>query len=214
MINEPMLSTKEAAARYGGLLICGTNYALAKGDTPQPEKPFKPHAEYFTHESNRSKDSFVSRLIVWFDWWGIPLELEDGTPTELNHAISQTNLFYDSSASFELRPPDDMKLAYERLQKNLMRPDINASGLLVTSAQLLDETQRRLSLSETREAKGGSFWVLFGRSGTLRVAVCPHPSSGHQKRQDVEAVGADMRKWIAAVLQEQKIKQAAARREK
>jgi hypothetical protein len=28
---------------------------------------------------------------------GIPLDLADGTPTELNNPISQTNLFYDSS---------------------------------------------------------------------------------------------------------------------
>ncbi len=63
MIKEPMLSTKDDSTRYGGLLICGTNYGVAVGSMPQEEAPFEPWGEYFTHKSNRSKDKFVSRLL-------------------------------------------------------------------------------------------------------------------------------------------------------
>ncbi len=205
MINEPMLSTKEATTRQGGLLICGTNYGLTAGATPEPEQPFEPWAEYFTHESNRSKDRFVGGLIVWFDRWGIPLELADGTPTELNHAISQTNLFYDSSKSFELRQPHEIEFAYKRLQTTLAR--LNISGLLIASSKLVDETRCRLSLPEWRMVPAGRFWVRFASLGTLGVAVCPHPAS-HQSRQDVERVGCQMRNWVKEILEEKKKKRA------
>ena len=36
MIEKPRLSTLDAPERYGGLLICGLNYGLPKGGTPQP----------------------------------------------------------------------------------------------------------------------------------------------------------------------------------
>lgn len=170
MIEEPMLSTKEAPTRYGGLLICGTNYGLAPGATPQGETSFEPWADYFTHESNYTKDKFVSGLARWFDWWGIRLELESGCPTELNNAISQTNLFYDSTKSFELRQSDEMDFAYTRLKKTLTR--INTSGLLVASSQLVDETRHRLSLPEWRMVQSGRYWMGFKErekvSGTVR----------------------------------------------
>ena len=203
MITEPMLSTKEAATRHGGLLICGTNYGLDKGATPQPEQPYEPSVEYFTHESNR--DRFAGRLIVWFGWWGIPLELADGTPTELNHAISQAYLFYDSSESFELRRPHEMESAYKRLQKTLDR--LNISGLLIASSKLADETRRRLSLPEWRIISAGRFWVGFASSGSLRVAVCPHPTSP-QSRQDLECVEYEMQNWVSKVLEEERKRQA------
>lgn len=197
-----MLSTKEATTRYGGLLICGTNYGLAKGDAPKPEQPSEPWGEYLTHESN--DDRFSGRLIVWFGWWGIPLELEGGTPNELNNAISQTNLFYDSSKSFELRQPHEMAFAYKRLQKTLDR--LNISGLLVASSKLADETRHRLSLPEWQKISAGRFWVSFASSGSLSVAVCPHPTS-RQSRQDVEGVGYEMRNWVSEILEEKKKRQ-------
>ena len=205
MIEEPMLSTKEAPTRYGGLLICGTNYGLSPGAMPQPETLFEPWADYFAHESNKIKDKFVSRLAVWFDWWGIRLELESGRPTEINNAISQTNLFYDSTESFELRQPDEMDFAYTRVKKTLTR--LNISGLLVASSQLVDETRRRLSLPEWRMVRSGRYWMGFASSGELRVVVCPHPTS-HQFREDVKVLGYEMQKWIAEIIEEQKKRQA------
>ena len=203
MITEPILSTKEATTRHGGLLICGTNYGLAKGATPEPEQPYEPSVEYFTHESNR--DRFAGRLIVWFEWWGIPLKFSDGTPTELNHAISQTNLFYDSSQSFELRQPHEMEFAYQRLQKTMAR--LSISGLLVASGRLVNETRCKLSLPEWRMIRAGRYWVGFASLGTLHVAVCPHPTSP-QSRRDVECVGYEMQNWVNKVLEEKKQRQA------
>ena len=114
MIHDAKLSTKDSPLRYGGLLICGLNYGLPKNKISQSEAEFEPWAEYFTHASNRIADRFVSRLVTWFEWWNIPLESEKN-PTELNNAISQTNLFYDSSQSFVQRSAEDFELAFDRL---------------------------------------------------------------------------------------------------
>ena len=199
MIEEPVLSTKEASSRYGGLLICGTNFGLPHGAQPKPEEPVEKKADYFTHPSHKNGDRFVSRLSLWFDWWGIPL-CEDGHPTDLNHAISQTNLFYDSTTSFQLRP-DKMEFAYTRLKKTLTR--LNISGLLITSSRLVNVTHDRLALPEWRMVRSGRYWMGFASSGELRVAVCPHPTSP-QSREGVEKLGDDMRQWIDEILKEQK----------
>jgi hypothetical protein len=204
MMIPPMLSTKDDPRRYGGLLICGTNPNSGREPPDPDEKSFEPWAEYFTHSSNR--DNFTSRLIDWFKWWDIPLELTDGTPTELNHAISQTNLFYDSSKNFELRPPPEMESAYKRLQETLA--SLNISGLLITSAQLVAETRCRLFLPEWRKIGAGRFWVHFASSTSLRVAVCPHPSP-YQSKDDVKMAGCEMRTWIDETLREYRKKQAA-----
>lgn len=196
MIEEPMLSTNDAPMRYGGLLLCGANFGLAPGAAPQPEAHFAPWADYFTHESNKTRDKFVSRLAAWFEWWGIPLEDQDGNPTELNNAISQTNLFYDSSKSFDLRPPHEMDMAYTRLGKTISR--LNISGLLVASSKLVEDTRNRLALPEWKMVSSGQFWMGFASSAKLRVVVCPHPTR-RQFRKDVEGLKIHMREWIADI---------------
>ncbi len=205
MIQEPMLCTKEASTRYGGLMLCGTNFGLARGDAPKPEAAFEPDADYFTQESHRTGDKFVGGLIRWFRWWNIPLEHDDSCPTELNKAMSQTNLFYDSSASFELRPPDDMNLAYSRLKTSISR--LNISGLLVASAKLVDETRNQFSLPKWKMIPSGKFWMGFASTANLHVVVCPHPTSP-QSLADVEPLASEMRAWISMVLDEQRGKRA------
>jgi hypothetical protein len=145
MIKEPMLSTMDAPERNGGLLICGTNYGLAPDAVPEHEVPFLPWGEYFTHKTNREKDKFVSRLTKWFEWWDIPLE-NAGHPTKLNLAISQTNLFYDSSRLFDPRKPHEMEWAFNRLKQNAVR--LNVSGMLITSAKAVDHARKHLDLPE------------------------------------------------------------------
>jgi hypothetical protein len=205
MIDEPMLTVKGPAS-YGGLLICGTNYGLARGDSPKnKEESFAPEAKYFTQPSHKNGNKFVSRLALWFDWWGLPLETE-GCPTELNNAISQTNLFYDSTKSFASRRQEERDFAYARLKEILTT--LNISGLLVASSQLFDETRRSFSLPEWRLVQSGRYWMGFSSSGGLRVAVCPHPTS-RQSQKDVEQLGDTMRKWVAEILEEQKKRKAA-----
>jgi len=207
MIKEPMLSTVDVPERYGGLLICGTNYGLEEGTAPKHEVPFIPWAEYFTHVKNRTKDKFVSRLSTWFDWWGVPLEIE-GHPTELNMAISQTNLFYDSSKSFEPRKPDEVKLAFDRLKENAGL--LNVSGILIASSKVIEEAKRHLDLPEVRYVPAGHFWIGVA-TASFRVVVCPHPSSP-QSRSDVERVGPQMRTWILETLEMYRAKQAEQKR--
>jgi hypothetical protein len=199
MIDEPMLTVK-APHSYGGLLICGLNYG---GKTPEPERSFSPPAEYFTHKDN--KDKFSGRLALWFEWWGMPLE-PGGRRTELNNAISQTNLFYDQTKLFKLRRPEEIDLAYARLKKNLATHNI--SGLLVTSGELAEKTRRSLSLPEWKMFPSGGYWMGFSSSGGLRVAVCPHPRRP-QSQKDVEPLGDTMRQWVAEILDEQKKRKAA-----
>lgn len=195
MIKDPMLSTKDAPTRYGGLLICGANYGLAAGAAPEQEAPFEPWGEYFTHESNRRSDRFVSRLATWFDWWRLPLE-RGGHPTALNLAISQTNLFYDTSASFAVRDSAEMELAFTRLKKNATR--LNASGILLASARAVDHAKDHFDLPEWQYVSAGRFWIGFSTS-SFRVAVCPHPASP-QSQANVECVGREMRNWISETM--------------
>jgi len=200
MIEEPQLITKESSRRYGGLLICGTNF---RDDPPRPEKRFEPYADYFTHTPN----SFVDHLTMWFDWWGLPLKTENGTPTELNHSISATNLFYDTSPEFVIRQPSDMDQAFDRLLSIVNRLDI--SGVLIASEKLVDGARQGLALLETEPFHSGKFWVNLASGGTLEVALCPDPTVP-QSRQDVEGCGEAMRNWIWYVLNAQRRKRIDA----
>jgi len=200
MIEEPLLITKESSRRYGGLLICGANFA---GSPPRPEERFEPYADYFTHEQNH----FVNRLSLWFDWWSMPLNAEDGTPTEVNDSISATNLFYDTSPEFVLRQQNEMDFAFERLLKIVNR--LNVSGLLIASAKLAEGTRQWLALSESQPISSGDFWVDLTTAGTLDVALCPHPTS-QQSQQDVEGCGEIMHEWICYVLTQQRRKRIDA----
>lgn len=204
MIAQPRLSTIDTHARYGGLLICGMNYGLLRGSTPQTEGDFPPWAQYFTHESNRTNDKFVSRLALWFDWWGIPLEV-NGSPTELNCAISQTNLFYDSSRSFASRSTEEIQLAFKRLDATITR--LNISGLLLASITMAETTRSQLRIGEWKTNTAGRFSLRRALAGSLRVAVCPHPRCP-QSRCDVESLAEEMRNWGNEVLTEWRKKQA------
>lgn len=192
MIAQPKLSTIDTPTRYGGLLICGMNYGLHRGGTAQTEDDFPPWAQYFTHESNRTNDKFVSRLALWFDWWGIPLEV-NGTPTELNCSISQTNLFYDSSRSFASPSTEEIQLAFKRLDATIAR--LNISGLLLASITMVEATRNHLRIGEWKTTTAGRFSLRQALAGSLRVTVCPHPRSP-QSRCDVESHAEEMRKWV------------------
>jgi hypothetical protein len=205
MINKPRLSTVEAPQRYGGLLVCGLNYGLPKGGSPQPEGDFPPCAPYFTHDCNRKADKFVSRIASWFEWWGIPLETPDGTPTELNQAISQTNLFYDSSKSFSARSSDEVSLAFKRVRLTAER--LNISGLLLAAVGMADAARAELNLPDWDTLYAGKFSLRQASSGKLRVAVCPHPRNP-QSHDDVKGVETIMRAWIASIMDEYRIRQA------
>lgn len=207
----PQCSTKDTPERYGGLLICGLNYGTGQGKDPKPEMKHEPWAEYFTHyKSNRKGDRFVSRLAKWFEWWGIPLETKNGDPTELNVAISQTNLFYDSSNFFNVRvdgapSENDWKSSYSRLTSLIV--GLNISGLLLAGVSMADEAKRNLLLPDwNRIPFGKSF---FGRSSTdkLQVAICPHPSYRVSKRE-VESIGNEVHGWVELVMKEYSGKQA------
>lgn len=201
---DPRVSTIDTPSRYGGLLVCGMNYGIPKDGVPQPETEFKPWAEYFTHYSNRKSDRFVSRLATWFEWWGIPLE-SNGTPTELNLAISQTNLFYDSSKSFKARSEEELKLAFKRL--TILIDGLNISGLLLASVSMADEAKRKLFLPDWDVKTVGRFSFRHSSTRNLHVAVCPHPRCP-QSQQDVKSLGGEMRDWIELVLKEYNMKQA------
>ena len=204
MITEPILSTKEATTRHGGLLICGTNYGLAKGATPEPEQPYETSVEYFTHESNR--DRLAGRLIVWFEWWGIPLKFSDGTPTDRIMRFHKRTCLVSSSQSFELRQPHEMEFAYQQLRENHgetqhFRPigGFREAG----ERNSLQTAPTRMEDNYTL----GRYSVGFASLGTLHVAVCPHPTSP-QSRRDVECVGYEMQSWVNKVLEEKKQRQA------
>lgn len=205
MIKTPQFSTMPSPLRYGGLLVCGANYGLGAGDEAQPEGKFKPWGKYFTHSSNKEKDRFVSRIAVWFTWWGVPLEKDDGNPTDLNHAISQTNLFYHSSKSFGMKSSDDTAAAFRRLMEGY--GTLNASGLLVASSRLLYAAQQYLGIGEWETKRSGRFWVAFGKKSNARVAVCPHPGYPLSQK-DVGALAGDMRPWIGSVMRDYRQKQA------
>jgi hypothetical protein len=199
MIEAPQIITREMPEKVGGLLICGSNFA---GSTPQPEAPFPPYADYFTDEPN----NFNNRLTLWFDWWGLPLKEKGGTPTGLNRAISATNLFYDHSKTYELRSPLEMESAFKRLMMIVER--LNISGLLIASEKLFIFAQQAFGLPATGAKPFGKFWMYFGATASLDIALCPHPTS-HQTTQNVTSAGAEMREWISRVLEKQTKKRLA-----
>lgn len=205
MIEEPRLSTVDSPTRDGGLLICGLNYGLARDGNPQGESDFPPWASHFTdYQSNSKGDRFVSRLASWFAWWNISLENPDRTPTELNLAISQTNLFYDSSKSFTARSKPEVELAFSRLQKAIKK--LNASGLLLASTTLAGAARDFFQISEWQSVTAGRFVFYHALTDSMQIAVCPHPRCP-QKRSDVESVALTVRQWIDDVMREYKNRQ-------
>ncbi len=193
MITEPMLSTTEDHCKRGGLLICGTNYGLAPGAEPEPEAPWDARVPYFTHPDNRNGNRYVCRLIKWFEWWDIPLEAADGKPTAVNRAISQTNLFYDSSKSFGGRSPEEMDAAFDRLHTLVRRLEVR--GILFTSARLLHAAPSRLGVLERSTKSFGRFWVALFSNTSLHVAIWPHPAPPASEK-DVRSAAPAMKTWI------------------
>lgn len=207
MIKDPRLSTIDSPNRYGGLLICGLNNGLGRGANPTEELEFHPPwAQYFTHQSSRKGDRFVSGLTRWFKWWNIPLKKPPGTPTELNLSISRTNLFYDTTKSFVDRSQSEVDFAFSRLQSAIKQ--LNASGVLLTSTntKLVSEAARRFNVSTWQDSASGSFLFKHSRTGHLHIAVCPHPRIP-QYQSDVESVTDTVTEWIENVMREYAKKQ-------
>jgi hypothetical protein len=213
MSTKTKVSTKDKPERYGGILICGTNY----GGKARPEIDMTEWADYFTdYKSNRTGDWFVSRLMSWFNWWGLPLETQEGKPTELNLAITQTNLFYDASPACDVssKTKSEMNDAYTKLEIIIRHYDI--SGLIFPSSQLepfLLKGDWQLPCGwqwekQRHATDNNRFWLRFGSSGLLRVANCPHPRHP-ESRDDVKALSNVMQDWVGGVMEVYRRKQAS-----
>jgi hypothetical protein len=112
-----------------------------------------------------------------------------------------------------MRPSQDFNLAFARLRKTINRLDI--SGLLITSSQLPGETERCLGIPSWNDPLYGQrttpppsrFWMWFGSSGDLSVAICPHPTTQGVSQESVEEYAGVMQEWVHGILRVRKSKQ-------
>ncbi len=104
-------------------------------------------APYFS--SPRNRYFYQTRLLRWFELWQHPLNPD--TPTELDRALSQTNLFLDQSPSFSdiQRRETAWKEALERLAAAIQ--ELDASGILFVSKGVVDQGFR---FAERHEPEG------------------------------------------------------------
>jgi hypothetical protein len=203
MVKKCLFVTEPSPMRRGGLVICGINFGVPRNGKPQSEEEFKPSTPFFSHPENR--DRFVNRLIKWFQLWGFPLD-------DLDEAISQTNLFYDSSPSQMERTKEVSENAFYRLQTGLK--DLNASGLLLASLEIGNQFRQYLqqdspeNLIQWEEKNNeGRFRLRLTTFCSLHVANTPHPRYPLSDK-DVRNQSVNMKYWIEQVLADYWRKQA------
>jgi len=207
MIQESQFSACPATAR-GGLLICGMNWGGSANEAERGiETESAPCAPYFSHPENYSF-GFQAPLITWFGLWGFGLSHE--TPTQLDRAMAQTNIFFDQSPRFVNTPEKDKWIfGLTRLAETIEQMD--CSGILLVSTRVVDWIIRLSANGEIpkwNQVVGKQEWdtpryhrlnLRFGRNGLRLIAGVSHPSSG-VAHGDVEAAATEMRSWINEVL--------------
>lgn len=200
MDNKHRFATKDPASgeKKQGIVICGLNWG-GKDVTPSYE-----HCDIFT--DNRPGDHFVQRLMLWFEWWNIPL-MDGKTPTEVNRKISQTNLFDDWGMKFDWNSKTDSEIRREF--KNLIERCKDKQAIVVMLCSI--EAGRRFAsfLSSEwvncTECKGGvaseskreyRFQLRYMNLDSMLFVNMPHPRYPLH-REVVEPYGEQVRKWLA-----------------
>lgn len=206
MLESLHFSTSTALTARGGLLICGKNWG-GESENLEIEQPSEPWAPYFSHPANYSR--YQTYLLKWFNWWGWPLNPK--TPTLLDLAILQTNLFFSQSSRFR-NGFDDAQWTYaiQRLCAGIMR--FNISGLMITSKQVGNRfmaASQKVDIPEWNRAIGhvqswsprttDTLCLTFSRTSVLNIAIMNHPASGVSDA-DVQANEETMKAWIAEVV--------------
>lgn len=199
-----LFSTKHDQRRNGGLIVCGLNYGLPIGGIPMSESLFEPWADYFSHDKNH--DRFSGRIKLWFEQWGHPFSAN--APGILDHAISQTNLFYTATRSlvFDSVEQPELTLALRRLFSGATLLD--ASGLIITCSRIMPALSLFLNLDANtwRRAHSGRMHIAFAETGPLNIAVCPHPRYP-LSYQDAQGLRPAMQLWIENVINQYTQKQ-------
>ncbi len=201
-----LFSTRYDLRRHGGLIICGLNYGLQRGGKPmESESSFEPWADYFSHIQNR--DRYSGRIKQWFEQWGHPLSSEH--PGILDHAISQTNLFYTATSSmvFDAIDSSELKLALKRLFHGATL--LNVSAMLITCSQILPALSLFLNMdpSSWRWESSGRMNIAFVATDSLNIAVCPHPRFP-LSYEDIQGLRPAMESWISNLINQYRMKQA------
>ena len=93
-------------------------------------------ARFFADDST-NRDRYQPRLKRWFVCWGHPL-YSDNTPSTLDWAISQTNMFLDQSISCNVRDRsvNEWKKAMETFAETIS--ELDASGVIIVSKTIAD----------------------------------------------------------------------------
>jgi len=215
MLESLQFSTNASLLAKGGLLVCGKNWG-GESDNPEIEQLSEPWAPYFSHPANSSR--YQTYLLKWFRLWDWPLDPE--TPTLLDLAILQTNLFFTQSSRFR-NGFDDTQWTYaiQRLCAGIMR--FNISGLMITSKEVGDRliaASQNPSIPEWNRAIGqvqrwspgtaDTLCLTINKTNVLNIAIMNHPASGVSDA-DVKTNGKTMNAWIADVVRDHRRKQFA-----
>ncbi|MGE0470054.1 MAG: hypothetical protein AB7L09_14365 [Nitrospira sp.] len=213
MIEKSQFATLPSTAR-GGLLICGMNWGGAPKESDRGfETESKPWAPLFLHPENYSR-GFQSPLLTWFGLWGYTLLYE--TPTDLDQAIAQSNVFVDQTPRFLQKPKTEQWIhGFTRLAEAVKEMDF--SGVLLVSKTVADWAiwlSERNHIPKWNQVVGNLQWdaprygrlsLRFGCNDTRHVASVSQPSCG-VPHADVQASAKEMHTWIANVLLEHKMK--------
>ena len=206
MIEKAQFSTCPETSRRG-LLICGMNWGGKPRTTDEGEAVSQPWSPLFSHPENASR-GFQSSLLTWFDLWGYPLSHQ--TPTLLDRAIAQSNVFFDQSARFLSRPKRERwTIGINRLADAINILDF--SGVLVVSSMVADWIvwlSARGEIPAWQKTMGDIRWdtpmhrrlnLRFGRGGHRLAAAVAHHASG-VAHDDVKDAKSEMKEWINAVI--------------
>ncbi len=205
---------------FGGLVICGTNWGAGGG------------ASGDTSESGHAPGLFWNRpysypyqreLKAWLEFWGY--DLAQRPPPKLDHAISQTNFFLDSTKTFRQRDSFDWGSAIERLSGALgaLRPSgvifcsINAMGRAFSEAerQSIESWNNLMGQPQRWETHslGSSFSLQFVRDTGSNISVVgmKHPSGRGTIHEEVKKAADVMKPWLDLVMRKYETKQSEIR---
>ncbi len=202
----------------GGIILCGMNWGGGGHGTTEANN-FDGWTEYFSSLENRYK--YQEEIIKWFAAWGFPLTPDD--PSIMDKALSQTNLFLNSSKHFNHKSyaEEDWIEALENLSQSVSM--LKASAILFFSIGICRDALWRVkehNVTAWNDVMGISyhneehvfydsdnfrkyFSVFFTHADKMKIAAVPHPTPqrrGVFSDKSVKCADTVMTPWLQSAL--------------
>lgn len=218
----PGFANTLGAHSIGGIILCGMNWGDGGGKKKDDETQQNGSNQLRLFASRENSHPYQRSIIKWFEFWGFKLNPDQ--PTNMDYALSQTNMFLDSSRNFEDNPrtSEEWEIALERFANvvELLKPFAVLFLSIPTLKSALQYAQdcgapqwkKVLGIQECgisprifhdpdKPEKRFGFFSPQLNIGEIKIAAVPHPAARHFTDNAVRAAYDVMNPWLREALQ-------------